>query len=118
MFHGHGAGFFARWFGAPSFRHCFVCLTSGGYWTRLDFKIGVPEFEVISADSFDLEGFYRNAGFAVAPVARAAGRAASAKTIWPLMMANCVGSVKSPGAAYALSTDPETALPLLEGTKP
>ena len=54
VFHGHGVGLFARWFGAPGFRHCFVCLANGGYWTRLDFKMGLPEFEVLCADSFDL----------------------------------------------------------------
>ena len=89
VFHGFGQGALARLFGRPGFRHCFVCVTQGGAWLRLDFRAGVPTLELVCAAEFDLASFYRAAGLTVVATER---RTPSVHL--PLMLATCVGAVK------------------------
>ena len=45
VFHGHGAGWPARWL-HPRFRHCFVAVRRDGYWIRFDGRAGLPDLRV------------------------------------------------------------------------
>jgi len=89
VFHGFGAGLFARLFGRDRFRHCFVCLKQSGYWIAVDFKQGAADVDVVCAGSFDLTAFYERQGFKVVGASRVPNI-----TLWPWMNANCVGAAK------------------------
>ena len=89
----------------PGFRHCFAVLADAAGWTVLDPLSGrlvVARLDVPAA--FDLPGFYRRAGFAVA------GPFAPAPPRWrwlpPLAPFTCVAlcrAVLGAGAPFALT---------------
>lgn len=90
VFHGTGHGRFVR-FLAPGFRHCFVCIEDAhGIWVRFDGQAGLPEIRAEAPGSFDLAGFYRDAGFTVIALDDVQPR----RPRTPLMLGTCVGAVK------------------------
>ncbi len=90
VFHGHGHGPWARLFGSPGLRHCFVCVKRAGYWVRIDSRDGTPLIETVCADTFDLARFYEKQRLTVV----AADAAPAGPRAWPLMIASCVGVAK------------------------
>ena len=90
VFHGHGHGPWARLFGSPGLRHCFVCVKRAGYWVRIDSRDGTPLIETVCADTFDLARFYEKQRLTVV----AAGVTRADLRAWPLMIASCVGVAK------------------------
>jgi hypothetical protein len=88
VFHDHGGGIL-RPFLRPGFRHCFVALAAGEYWIAVDARRGLAAIAVVAAASFDLAGFYRGLGYAVAPL-REAPRPART----PFAFVTCVGAAK------------------------
>lgn len=100
VFHGDGAGLWARLFGRAGFRHCFVALRRDGYWITVDGGLGRPEVAVAAGADFDLARFYRERGFTVVETDLRAER-----RVLPLMLATCVGIAK-----YALRLRAPAAL--------
>lgn len=91
VFHGRGQGRWAR-FLAPGFRHCFVCVLdhARGIWVRIDGRAGIPEFRAEASAAFDLETFYRAAGFTVIVLENHVPRPPRT----PMMLGTCVGAAK------------------------
>ncbi len=88
-FHNHGAGPFAKYL-ERGFRHVFIAVLNEGYWIRIDGQGGLPVYEVVAGEDYDLQTFYRQqSGFTVKAV-----EADRAPLRWPFMQANCVGLVK------------------------
>lgn len=100
VFQGDGAGLWARLFGRPGFRHCFVALRRDGYWITVDGGLGRFEVAVAAGADFDLARFYRARGFTVVET-----DARTQRRLLPLMLATCVGLAK-----YALRLRSPAAL--------
>jgi hypothetical protein len=88
VFHDEGGGRLRR-FLKPGFRHCFCAVTAGPYWIVVDARRGLPAIDVVADASFDLAGFYRGLGYAVA---RFDGAPRPPRA--PVAFATCVGAVK------------------------
>lgn len=72
------------------FRHCFMAVNDGAFWTVIDAVAGVPFVKVAAASDYDLRAFYECDGKTVLEVSQ--GTVAS---LSPFVVANCVGLVKA-----------------------
>lgn len=71
------------------FQHCFVCVEHNKLWLQIDYGSGMPEIRYLSESSFDLTSYFKDQGMTVV---KAVQREKSV-TI-PLVIRNCVGTVK------------------------
>ncbi len=78
------------------FRHCFVCILSGAYWIEFNLIWNKPTIKVMTGAEYDMESFYRNQGDIVVLTSQRVMRPPKLNLFYgTLMVANCVGLVKS-----------------------
>ena len=78
------------------FKHCFVCVQSGAYWIEVNNIKNEQKIRVMSGTDFDMENFYRNQGNIVVLTRQRASKPSRLNIFYgSLMVANCVGMVKS-----------------------
>ena len=78
------------------FKHCFVCVQSGAYWIEINMIKNVQKIKVMTGASYDMENFYRNQGNIVVLTRQRASKPSRLNIFYgSLMVANCVGMVKS-----------------------
>lgn len=78
------------------FHHCFVAVLSEGYWITVDNVLGHMVIKVVAGPDEDLSGHYRRHGYTVVETTT------QKPDVWKfnpfygnIMVANCVGLVKS-----------------------
>ena len=89
------------WLLKPGFRHCFVCLEDNDLWLQVDGAEGVPIIKYLTTSDFDLTMFYRDQGMTVVETYQRIK-----PVIWPLMLRNCVGLVKTVLCIRSMSLTP------------
>ena len=78
------------------FEHCFICVSDGTYWIELNIVKNVYTVRVIAEKDFNLADFYRDLGYTVISTKQRVARPSRLNIFYgSLMVANCVGLVKS-----------------------
>ena len=89
-FHDDAEGFWPWFFGRPGFRHCLVAVNDGERWIQCDPCHDRMGITTIAGSDFDLEAFYRSAGYRVIEThLRSPGRGR-----WAPKEFSCVEAVK------------------------
>ena len=100
---GHPLNFLLK----KGFKHCFICVKSGAYWIEVDIIRNVPHIKVMTGSDYDMQDFYMNQGFIVVKTRQRVSRPSRLNIFYgSLMVANCVGLVKTILAVNTLSWTP------------
>ena len=89
VFHDHGCHILDPLL-KRGFRHCFCALETEDCWISIESRAGVMVLEAVAPAGYDLATFYRAEGFSVIETTQ---RTTPLRA--PLVVANCVGFVKS-----------------------
>ena len=89
------------------FRHCFVCVLAGEYWIEFNLVKNTPTIKVMTGADYNMEEFYSNQGDIVVSTSQRVFRPSKFNVFYgTLMVANCVGLVKSILGINTLSWTP------------
>ena len=95
------------WMLKKGFKHCFVCVNTGRYWVRVNLTSPIPEIKVEADFDYNLVDFYREMGYTVIYTRQRLTRMKWYNPFFgTLMVANCVGLVKTILSINTLSWTP------------